>query len=392
MLDGLLDLPVWGVVIATLIMTHITIASVTIFLHRHQAHRALELHPLISHFFRFWIWLTTSTITKEWVAVHRKHHANCETPNDPHSPQIVGIRKVLWQGAELYAQTAHQPEILAKYGHGTPNDWLERNVYTRHAWLGITIMAIIDVLLFGALGITVWAVQMMWIPIFAAGFINGLGHWWGYRNYECADASKNIVPWGILIGGEELHNNHHTFASSAKLSSRWWEIDIGWWYIRLLQLIGLVKVKKVATHPQLQWEKNFIDRDTVKAVLHYRFQVMAHYAKEVLVKVHQEELRHTQGTSKQLLKRVRALLIREESLLNEQDKLNLVTILEQNQTLQTVYHYRLRLQALWQQTAVSQEYLLQSLQEWCKQAEATRIKALQEFALTLRHYTMQPAG
>jgi stearoyl-CoA desaturase (delta-9 desaturase) len=392
MLDGLLDLPVWGIVIATLIMTHITIASVTIFLHRHQAHRALELHPLISHFFRFWLWLTTSTITKEWVAVHRKHHANCETPNDPHSPQIVGIRKVLWQGAELYAQAAHQPEILAKYGHGTPNDWLERNVYTRHAWLGITIMAVIDVLLFGALGITVWAVQMMWIPIFAAGFINGLGHWWGYRNYECADASKNIVPWGILIGGEELHNNHHTFASSAKLSSRWWEIDIGWWYIRLLQLIGLVKVKKVATHPQLQWEKNLIDRDTVKAVLHYRFQVMAHYAKEVLVKVHKEELRHTQGTSKQLLKRVRALLIREESLLNEQDKLNLVTILEQNQTLQTVYHYRLRLQALWQQTAVSQEYLLQSLQEWCKQAEATGIKALQEFALTLRHYTMQPAG
>ena len=392
MLDGLLELPVGGVVVATLVMTHITIASVTIFLHRHQAHRALELHPLVSHFFRFWIWLTTSTITKEWVAVHRKDHANCETPNDPHSPQIFGIRKVLWQGAELYAQAAHQPEILAKYGHGTPNDWLEQHVYTRHAWLGITIMAVIDVLLFGILGITVWAVQMMWIPIFAAGFVNGLGHWWGYRNYECADASKNIVPWGILIGGEELHNNHHTFASSAKLSSRWWEIDIGWWYIRLLQLIGLVKVKKVATHPQLQREKNFIDRDTVKAIFHYRFQVMAHYAREVLVRVYKEELRHTQGTSRQLLKRVRALLIREESLLNEQDKLNLVTILEQNQTLQTVYHYRMRLQALWQQTAVSQEHLLQSLQDWCKQAEATGIKALQEFALTLRHYTMQPAS
>ena len=392
MLDGLLELPIWGIIIATLVMTHITIASVTIFLHRHQAHRALELHPLVSHFFRFWIWLTTSTITKEWVAVHRKHHANCETPNDPHSPQIFGIRKVLWQGAELYAQAAHQPEILAKYGHGTPNDWLERNVYTPHAWLGITIMAVIDVLLFGVLGITVWAVQMMWIPIFAAGFVNGLGHWWGYRNYECADASKNIVPWGILIGGEELHNNHHTFASSAKLSSQWWEIDIGWWYIRLLQLIGLVKVKKVATQPRLQRDKNFIDRDTVKAVLHYRFQVMAHYAKEVLVKVYKEELRHTQGTSKQLLKRVHALLIREESLLNEQDKLNLVTILEQNQTLQTVYQYRLRLQALWQQTAVNQEYLLHSLQEWCKQAEATGIKALQEFALTLRHYTIQPVS
>ncbi|BAP58145.1 fatty acid desaturase [Thioploca ingrica] len=390
MLNGLLELPVWGVVVVTLIMTHITIASVTIFLHRHQAHRALELHPITSHFFRFWIWLTTSTITKEWVAVHRKHHANCETPNDPHSPQIFGIKKVLWQGAELYAQAAHQPEILAKYGHGTPNDWLEQKVYTGHAWLGITIMAVIDLLLFGVLGITVWAVQMMWIPIFAAGFINGLGHWWGYRNYECADASKNIVPWGIFIGGEELHNNHHTFASSAKLSSQWWEIDIGWLYIRLLQLIGLVKVKKVATHPRLHQEKNWIDRDTVKAILHYRFQVMAHYAKEVLVKVYKEELRHTQGTSRQLLKRVRALLIREESLLNEQDKINLVTILEQNQTLQTVYHYRMRLQALWQQTAVNQEYLLQSLQEWCKQAEATGIKALQEFALTLRHYTMQP--
>ena len=391
MLNGLLELPVWGVVVVTLLITHITIASVTIFLHRHQAHRALELHPILSHFFRFWIWLTTSTITKEWVAVHRKHHANCETAHDPHSPQIVGIRKVLWQGAELYAQAAHQPEVLAKYGHGTPNDWLERNVYTRHAWLGITIMAIIDLLLFGALGITVWAVQMMWIPIFAAGFINGLGHWWGYRNYECADASKNIVPWGIFIGGEELHNNHHTFASSAKLSSQWWEVDIGWLYIRLLQSVGLVKVKKVATHPRLHQGKNLIDRDTVKAIIHYRFQVMAHYAKEVLVKVYKEELRHTQGTSRQVLKRVRALLIREESLLNEEDKINLVTILEQNQTLQTVYHYRMRLQALWQQTAVSQEYLLQSLQEWCKQAEATGIKALQEFALTLRYYTMQPA-
>ncbi len=391
MLNGLLELPVWGVVVVTLLITHITIASVTIFLHRHQAHRALELHPILSHFFRFWIWLTTSTITKEWVAVHRKHHANCETARDPHSPQIFGIRKVLWQGAELYAQAAHQPEVLAKYGHGTPNDWLERNVYTRHAWLGITIMAVIDLLLFGALGITVWAVQMMWIPIFAAGFINGLGHWWGYRNYECADASKNIVPWGIFIGGEELHNNHHTFASSAKLSSQWWEVDIGWLYIRLLQSVGLVKVKKVATHPHLHQGKNLIDRDTVKAILHYRFQVMAHYAKEVLVKVYKEELRHTQGTSRQVLKRVRALLIREESLLNEEDKINLVTILEQNQTLQTVYHYRMRLQALWQQTAVSQEYLLQSLQEWCKQAEATGIKALQEFALTLRYYTMQPA-
>jgi len=389
-LNGLLDLPLWGIVIATLLMTHITIASVTIFLHRHQAHRALDLHPWVSHFFRFWVWLTTSMITREWVAVHRKHHATCETSEDPHSPKIYGIYKVLWQGAELYQQAAQQPEIVAKYGMGTPDDWVEKHVYIPYSYAGIALMFVIDLLLFGVWGITVWAVQMFWIPFFAAGVVNGLGHWWGYRNYECADASTNIIPWGILIGGEELHNNHHTFASSAKLSSKWWEFDLGWFYIQLLQAVGLAKVKKVATHPQLQPEKNRIDLDTLKAVVNHRFQVMSHYAKDVLLKVYQEELRHTQGTSKDLLKRARALLIRNESLLNSQEQNKLATLLAENQTLQTVYDYRQRLQALWQQTTNNQEHLLQALQEWCKQAEATGIQALQEFALTLRRYSLQP--
>lgn len=389
-LNGLLDLPLWGLVIATLLMTHLTIASVTIFLHRHQAHRALDLHPWVSHFFRFWIWLTTGMITKEWVAVHRKHHAKCETPEDPHSPQIYGIHKVLWQGAELYQQATRQPEIVAQYGVGTPNDWIERHVYTPYSYVGLALMFVIDLLLFGAWGITVWAVQMFWIPFFAAGVINGLGHWWGYRNYECADASTNIVPWGILIGGEELHNNHHTFASSAKLSSHWWEFDLGWFYIRLLQTLGLAHVKKVATHPRLQPEKNLIDIDTLKAVINHRFQVMSHYAKDVLLKVYQEELRRTQGASRDLLKRARALLVRNESLLDIQEQHKLATLLAENQTLQTVYDYRQRLQELWQQTTNNQEYLLQALQEWCKQAEATGIQALQEFALTLRRYTLQP--
>lgn len=389
-LNGLLDLPLWGIVIATLLMTHITIASVTIFLHRHQAHRALDLHPWVSHFFRFWVWLTTSMITREWVAVHRKHHATCETSEDPHSPQVYGISKVLWQGAELYQQAAQQPEIVAKYGMGTPDDWVEKHVYIPYSYAGIALMFVIDLLLFGVWGITVWAVQMFWIPFFAAGVVNGLGHWWGYRNYECADASTNIIPWGILIGGEELHNNHHTFASSAKLSSKWWEFDLGWFYIQLLQAVGLAKVKKVATHPQLQPEKNRIDLDTLKAVVNHRFQVMSHYAKDVLLKVYQEELRHTQGTSKDLLKRARALLIRNESLLNSQEQNKLATLLAENQTLQTVYDYRQRLQALWQQTTNNQEHLLQALQEWCKQAEATGIQALQEFALTLRRYSLQP--
>ena len=391
MLNGLLELPVWGIVVATLLLTHLSIASVTIFLHRHQAHRALDLHPIISHLFRFWLWLTTGMVTKEWVAVHRKHHATCETTEDPHSPQQLGINKVLWQGVELYQKAARQSAILNKYGHGTPNDWLEQHIYTPYSYLGIVIMLLIDILLFGILGITVWAVQMLWIPFFAAGVINGLGHWWGYRNYECTDASTNIFPWGILIGGEELHNNHHTFASSAKLSSRWWEFDIGWLYIRLLQVVGLVKVKKVATHPLMRQEKNFVDLDTLKAIVNYRFQVMARYAREVLVQVYREEMQHAQGSSRQLLKRVRALLIREESLLNEQDKHHLATVLEQNSTLKTVYQYRLRLQSLWQQSSVSQEHLLQVLQEWCRQAEATGIQSLQEFALTLRRYTMQMA-
>ncbi len=390
MLTGLLDLPVWGLIVVTLAMTHLTIIAVTVFLHRCQAHRALELHPGVSHILRFWLWLTTGMVTKVWVAIHRKHHAACETTEDPHSPQILGIRKVLWQGAELYQQASQKGEILEKYGRGTPEDWLERQIYTPHHLLGITIMLGIDILLFGVIGPTIWAVQMMWIPLLAAGVINGIGHWWGYRNYECYDASTNIVPWGILIGGEELHNNHHTFAGSAKLSSLWWEFDIGWLYIRLLEMVGLAKVKKVAQQPILSQVQRPVDISTLRAVVDHRFQIMAIYAKKVIIQVHKEELRHTQGHSRKLLKKVGSLLIREESLLKPHDKHKLATVLAESQALQTVYHYRLQLQSLWQQSTASQEYLLQSLQEWCKQAEETGVQALQEFAITLRRYQISP--
>lgn len=390
MLTGLLDLPVWGLIVVTLAMTHLTIIAVTVFLHRCQAHRALELHPGVSHILRFWLWLTTGMVTKVWVAIHRKHHAACETTEDPHSPQILGIRKVLWQGAELYQQASQKGEILEKYGRGTPEDWLERQIYTPHHLLGVTIMLGIDILLFGVIGPTIWAVQMMWIPLLAAGVINGIGHWWGYRNYECYDASTNIVPWGILIGGEELHNNHHTFAGSAKLSSLWWEFDIGWLYIRLLEMVGLAKVKKVAQQPILSQVQRPVDISTLRAVVDHRFQIMAIYAKKVIIQVHKEELRHTQGHSRKLLKKVGSLLIREESLLKPHDKHKLATVLAESQALQTVYHYRLQLQSLWQQSTASQEYLLQSLQEWCKQAEETGVQALQEFAITLRRYQISP--
>ncbi|MFZ9677536.1 MAG: DesA family fatty acid desaturase, partial [Quisquiliibacterium sp.] len=248
--SGLTDASFWQIVVYTLVTTHITIAGVTIYLHRCQAHRALDLHPIPSHFFRAWLWLSTGMVTREWAAIHRKHHAKCETAEDPHSPQTRGLRKVLLEGAELYRSEAANRETIDKFGHGCPDDWIEHKLYSAHSALGIYLTLAIDVLLFGVAGIAVFAIQMLWIPVLAAGVINGLGHWWGYRNWDCADASTNILPWGILIGGEELHNNHHSYASSAKLSSKWYEFDIGWMYIRILSMLGLATVRRVAPTPK----------------------------------------------------------------------------------------------------------------------------------------------
>lgn len=389
MWDGLLDFSVLGYIVATLLMTHVTIASVTIFLHRHQAHRALELHPLVSHFFRFWLWLTTGMVTKQWVAVHRKHHAMCETEEDPHSPQIYGIRKVLWEGAELYRAEAAKPETLEKYGRGTPDDWLERNVYSRFTWLGVTLMLLIDLALFGIAGVSIWAVQMLWIPFWAAGVINGIGHWWGYRNFETADASTNIVPWGIVIGGEEMHNNHHAYPSSAKFSNKGWEFDIGWWYIRLLAFLGLARVRRVAPKPVLVPGKSRVDMDTVRAIIANRFQVMADYGRKVVVPVLREEYRKADGSCHALYRRARRVLLRDEARLDEAARDRLKAVLDSSQALRTVYQYQRRLRELWNRTANSPDNLLQALQEWCRQAEATGIKALQDFAQSLRSYALQ---
>ena len=391
--EGLMNLPWWGVVVATLLFTHITIVGVTIFLHRAQAHRALELHPAVSHFFRFWLWLTTGMATKGWVAVHRKHHAKCETPEDPHSPQILGIRKVLWQGVEVYRLEANKPETLQRYGHGTPDDWLEWNLYTHPNGhnLGIVLMLLLDLLLFGVVGLSVWAVQMVWIPFWAAGVINGIGHYWGYRNYEPKDASTNIVPWGVIIGGEELHNNHHAFPSSAKFSSRWWEFDVGWLYIRLLQALGLAHIKKVAPKPQLLPGKQVVDLDTLRAVVLNRFYIMADFGRDVVLPVLREELRKADASSRRFLKRSKAALIREEARLSEEQRDRLQGALSMSQTLRTVYNYRLSLQAIWARTTAGHEKLLASLQDWCAQAEASGIGYLQEFAHTLRSYSLHSA-
>ena len=386
MTDGLLDLSWWQLVLVVLGLTHITIVSVTVYLHRCQAHRALDLHPVVAHFFRFWLWLTTGMVTREWVGVHRRHHARCETAEDPHSPQVLGLKKVLWEGAELYRDAASQGDLVGRYAHGTPDDWMERNLYGRFNFLGVSAMLVVDIVLFGIPGIAAWAVQMVWIPFFAAGVINGVGHYWGYRNFESPDAATNIVPWGILIGGEELHNNHHAFPSSARLSSRWWEFDIGWMYIGLLQLLGLAKVRRVAREPAVEEGKSAVDMDTVRAVITHRMHVLRNYAREVVKPVINAELCRSERHCRRLARQARRLLTREEATLDATSRRRLETILNRSQVLATVHRSRQQLQQVWDRTASSQEALLAALQQWCREAENSGITALQDFARSLRSY------
>lgn len=389
MLAGFLGLSFWGYVVATLCLTHITIVAVTVYLHRCQAHRALTLHPAVSHFFRFWLWLTTGMVTREWVSVHRKHHAFCETEQDPHSPQVKGLSKVLWEGAELYKEEAADPQTLRQFGAGTPDDWLERNVYARFSFAGLGVMLLIDLFLFGVAGLTIWAVQLVWIPFWAAGVVNGVGHFYGYRNYECADRATNIVPWGILIGGEELHNNHHAFPASARLSSRWWEFDIGWFYIRLMSMLGLAQVRQVSSFPRIDQEKQRVDVDTLRAVLFHRLHVMARYARLVTMPVLRQELERADESCRSVLKRARAALVREPSLVGDTERARLQSALSASEALSVVYDFRQRLQAVWSRTAAEKEQMLGALQEWCSQAEASGIKVLQDFARTLRGYSLK---
>ena len=387
--SGIAHATVWQTVIYTLVVTHITIAAVTIYLHRHQAHRALDLHAMPSHFFRFWLWLTTGMVTKEWAAIHRKHHAKCETVDDPHSPVTRGIKKVLLEGSEMYRAESKNLETIEKYGHGTPNDWIERNLYTRFSWQGVGLMLIIDVALFGVLGMTVWAVQMLWIPITAAGIINGIGHYWGYRNYDCADAATNIIPWGILIGGEELHNNHHTFGTSAKLSSKWYEFDIGWMYIRILEIAGLAKVKKIAPAPKFDRQKMVADLETLQSVVSNRYDVMAKYAKSLKMTWREElvQLRAKRQLESHFLKSSKWLLHRAPAKLEAPHHQQLNELFQHSKSLQTMHEMRVELLALWDRSNSSREQLLQQLQDWCSRAEASGIKALQEFSYRLRSYT-----
>lgn len=388
MIFGVLNLSFWGYVIATIILAQVTIAAVTIYLHRHQTHRALTLHPIVSHFFRFWLWLTTGMITAEWVAIHRKHHATTDVEGDPHSPKVLGLKKVFWQGAELYKEAAKDKEMIAKYSHGTPNDWIERNIYTRFSSKGIMLMFIADLILFGLPGISIWAIQMMWIPVHAAGVINGVGHHFGYRNFECPDAATNVFPWGFWIGGEELHNNHHTFASSAKFSVKWWEFDIGWLYIRCLAFLGLAKVKKLPPRLAQEAGKLQVDLDTVKAVIGNRFQIMSYYYKKVVRPILRHE-RSVNKADKRLFQRAGRLLRRQDILLSPRAKTRLQALLEKYERLRTVYNYRQSLQNIWLKTASSQKELVEALQQWCKQAEESGLEVLRQFAMQIKGYVPQ---
>jgi len=387
--NGLSDAAWWQVVLYTLATTHITIAAVTIFLHRSQAHRALDLHPAPAHFFRLWLWMGTGMVTKEWVAIHRKHHAKCETEDDPHSPQTRGIKTVLLQGSELYRTEAKNQETLAKFGHGTPDDWLERNVYSRFVWQGVGLLLILNLVLFGAIGATVWAVQMLWIPITAAGIINGLGHWWGYRNFEAADSSTNVSPWGLIIGGEELHNNHHTYPTSAKLSVKKYEFDIGWVYIRGLEMLGLATVRKTPPKLALGTVKPVADNKTLEAIIANRYEVMAKYAKELKRATGAELARlKAQGAKNSAkwsqLRLARRWLHRDDDKIPHGVKAQIAATRAEHPVLDKLVTMREELRLLWTRTNVSAEQLVLDLQSWCKKAEESGIAALHDFSLKLR--------
>ncbi|KQW35904.1 fatty acid desaturase [Rhizobacter sp. Root404] len=387
--DGLVGASWWEVLVFALVATHITIASVTIFLHRAQAHRALELHAIPSHFFRLWLWLTTGMVTKEFVAIHRKHHAKCETEEDPHSPQTRGIKALLLTGVELYRAESKNAETMVKYGKGTPDDWIERNLYTRFSWQGVGVMLLLDLMLFGAIGVTVWAVQMAWIPVMATGIINGIGHWWGYRNFEAPDASRNVTPWGIIIGGEELHNNHHTYPTSARFSVKPYEFDIGWVYIRGMEMLGLAKVRTTPPMLKLGAVKPVADDKTLEAIIANRYEVMAKYARNLRHASRAEVARlkaEGQPSAAKLanMELAKRWLHRDEDKIPHALKAQIAAAVEHSPGLAKLVAMREELRSLWTRTNVSAEQLVVDLQAWCKKAEESGIAALQEFALKLR--------
>ncbi len=390
--EGLSGFSWVGIIVYFLIVTQLTIFAVTLYLHRSQSHRAVDFHPVLAHFFRFWSWLTTSMVTKEWAAIHRKHHAKCETEADPHSPQVYGIRKVMWQGVELYREARADRESIEKYGNGCPDDWIERHLYAKHATLGPTIMLFINIALFGVLGVAIWAVQMLWMPFWAAGVVNGVGHWWGYRNFETTDTATNLTPWGVWIGGEELHNNHHAFPSSAKFALRKFEFDIGWAAIKLLESVGLAKVLRVAPSLDVRPNIPMPDSETLKALLTHRFQAMTDYYRHVMRPALRAEriAAQNQLASDQLKlpRKLRKGLADGGRWLDAGARERLHAFVSRRPQLATLVEFRARLATVLEERSNDANATLQRLQIWCAEAEATGIHALQEFSMRMKGYAI----
>ncbi len=382
---GLFSLPWWGYALLALSITHVTIACVTLYLHRGQTHRAIILSPAVSHVMRFWLWLNTGMVTKEWVAVHRKHHHVVETEHDPHSPRHQGLLNVLFKGTEMYRNESVNKETLKVYGQGTPRDWLERNLYAKRTLAGIILLFVIQYILFGLGGITVWAVQMMWIPFFAAGVINGAGHAVGYRNFDTPDDSTNLVNFGIIIGGEELHNNHHAFPGSAKFSLKPWEFDIGWVYIKILQKCKLAVVRQVAS-PKIQMPQNNLDLEAAKILFRDHVHVMAEYINAVMRPIFFNELSKakTQINDYNLLKKAKHAFFNHRTRIRLNEHKKLEEVLHANQAMQTAYEFKHLLQTLWHAHRNDHEKLKEALLEWCSQAEETGLVALKDFALRMK--------
>ena len=384
----------WGYFAYVLLLTHITIAAVTIYLHRCQAHRSLELAPPAAHFFRFWLWLTTGMVTREWAAVHRKHHAKAETEEDPHSPQVHGILNIVFLGVKYYVRAKNEDGTVERYGYGAPDDWIERNVYTPHCRLGVTTMAIINTALFGLIpGMLVWTVQMIWIPFWAAGVVNGVGHFLGYRNFQPQDESRNIVPVGVIIGGEELHNNHHAFPTSARLSNRWYEFDIGWLYIRLMEKCYLAKVKRVAPKLLSSDSRAACDLDTLQSVITNRLEVVSRFSKSVKKVCCNEVLRIKE--SKQIKmpspQVISDWLYGLERRFSSVDRQQIEQLIKESAVVAKIAEFRHELVSLWEDRSLSPEELIERLRCWCNKAEQSGIASLAYFAAELRGYRTVPA-
>ena len=390
--SGLLQSGWVGLFVYFLVVTQLTIFSVTLYLHRSQAHRGVDFHPVLAHFFRFWTWLTTSMITKEWAAIHRKHHAKCETEDDPHSPMHKGLGNVLWKGGDMYREARLDRASIEQYGKGSPDDWIERHLYTPHATMGPVAMLLVNFVLFGAWGVAIWAVQMAWIPFWAAGVINGLGHWWGYRNFETTDTATNLTPWGVWIGGEELHNNHHAFPSSAKFALRKWEFDIGWAAIKLLESVKLAKVLRVAPTLDLRPNIHVPDGETLKALVAHRFQAMTDYQRNVLKPALREEAAAAGAKLRALLPRkLRKGMVDDGRWLKPDARAQLQAWIASKPRIQTLIEYRARLSEVLESRSHDAGEKLKRLQAWCAEAEASGVRALQEYAIRLRGYALVPA-